>query len=367
MASGYFTFDAFTLDSGDRQLLRDDRPVDLNARYFDALLLLVRERGRLVTKDRFHAEIWRGIPVTDEALTQCIRTLRRQLGDDAARPRFIETVPKHGYRFIADVAADAGMVAAPAPRSPEPPAPAESPWLTAPARRFLLLGGAGMLGGALAGAIGGILYGFAAASRLDGGAGGLSLLLVILIATIMVALIGGAGVAFGIAAGGIARDGLPRWAVLGGALGGLWIGAVVKLLGMDTFNLLLGRAPADMTGAGEGLILGAATGLAFWLAQVRGWSLRRAMAGAALIGLVASALVIAAGGHLMAGSIDLLARGLPESHIRLDAIGAMFGERGIGPLAGLATAALEAGLFVTSVSAALLAAHRTLPPAVRKA
>ena len=48
-------------------------------------------------------EVWRGIPVTDEALTQCIRTLRKQLGDDAARPRFIETVPKNGYRFVAPV------------------------------------------------------------------------------------------------------------------------------------------------------------------------------------------------------------------------------------------------------------------------
>ena len=43
------------------------------------------------------------MPVTDEALTQCIKTLRRQLGDSASSPRFIETVPKHGYRFIAPV------------------------------------------------------------------------------------------------------------------------------------------------------------------------------------------------------------------------------------------------------------------------
>src|SRR6185503_19790630 len=56
-----------------------------------------------ISKDRFLDEVWRGVPVTDEALTQCIKTLRRQLGDDAARPRFIETVPKHGYRFVAPV------------------------------------------------------------------------------------------------------------------------------------------------------------------------------------------------------------------------------------------------------------------------
>ena len=103
MASGRFRFERFSLDVRDRQLRRDDAPVELNGRYLDALALLVGEPGRLVSKDRFLAEVWRGVPVTDEALTQCIKTLRRQLGDDAGRPRFIETVPKHGYRFIAPV------------------------------------------------------------------------------------------------------------------------------------------------------------------------------------------------------------------------------------------------------------------------
>src|SRR5688500_14225217 len=103
MTSGRFRFEGFELDPGDRRLTRGGAPVELSARYLDALLLLARESGRLVTKDRFHEEVWRGIPVTDEALTQCITTLRRRLGDEASRPRFIETVPKHGYRFIAPV------------------------------------------------------------------------------------------------------------------------------------------------------------------------------------------------------------------------------------------------------------------------
>src|SRR3954471_14423411 len=96
-------FEGFELDRADRQLRRGGETVELNGRYFDALALLASEPGRLVSKDRFLDEVWRGVPVTDEALTQCIKTLRRQLGDDAARPRFIETVPKHGYRFIAPV------------------------------------------------------------------------------------------------------------------------------------------------------------------------------------------------------------------------------------------------------------------------
>jgi hypothetical protein len=54
--------------------------VDPEAR-FDALALLARAPGALVTKDRFMDEVWRGVPVTDEALTQCIRTLRRTLGE----------------------------------------------------------------------------------------------------------------------------------------------------------------------------------------------------------------------------------------------------------------------------------------------
>jgi len=106
VTSGSFRFERFVLDPDDRRLRRDDVPVELNARYLDALALLVREGGKLVSKDRFLDEVWRGVPVTDEALTQCIRTLRRQLGDDAGRPRFIETVPKHGYRFIAPVERD---------------------------------------------------------------------------------------------------------------------------------------------------------------------------------------------------------------------------------------------------------------------
>src|SRR5687768_18612749 len=111
MSSGSFRFDRFLLDPRDRRLSRDDVPVEVNGRYLDALILMVRDAGRLVSKDRFLDEVWRGVPVTDEALTQCIKTLRRVLGDDAARPRFIETVPKHGYRFIAPVETHTGAAA----------------------------------------------------------------------------------------------------------------------------------------------------------------------------------------------------------------------------------------------------------------
>src|SRR4051812_27659099 len=152
MAPGCFRFDRFVLDAGERRLLCDGHAVELNSRYLDALILLVREPGRLVTKDQFLDEVWRGIPVTDEALTQCIRTLRRQLGDDAAHPRLIETVPKHGYRFVAQVEG--------ASERSEVQAPSEAAW-SGP----LHLAAAGTLGGGAAGLVGGLFYGFVAASR----------------------------------------------------------------------------------------------------------------------------------------------------------------------------------------------------------
>src|SRR5918998_6569064 len=188
MAPGGFRFERFLLDPGDRQLRNDDLPVELNARYLDALALLVREPGKLVSKERFLDEVWRGVPVTDEALTQCIKTLRRQLGDDAGNPRFIETVPKHGYRFIARVELLDGEAAA-------APAVAGSRL-----RKFALIGAAGTLGGALAGLAGGIFYGFLGASQpLEPGMGAASVLMVLASVCVAVSTIGAAGVAFGIA------------------------------------------------------------------------------------------------------------------------------------------------------------------------
>jgi DNA-binding winged helix-turn-helix (wHTH) protein len=345
VTSGTFRFDRFELDCADRRLLRDGEPQELNSRYLDALALLVREQGRLVSKDRFLGEVWRGVPVTDEALTQCIKTLRRQLGDDATRPRFIETVPKHGYRFIVPVEG----VAAPLPRS-------RSSW-----RDVLLLGAAGTIGGGMAGFIGGLIYGFAGASQpVQAKVGAMSVLLVILCVTIAVALIGGAGVSFGIVLG--RRFGGRTWwaSLAGGALGGLVVGAAVKLLGLDAFTLLFGHSPAGITGASEGALLGAAVGLSAWLAFRGGFArLRRSAIIAALIGALAGVLIALAGGRLMAGSLDLLAQTFPDSRLRLDQISALFGETGFGPISRLVTSTLEGALFSACVVIGLILAQRT--------
>ena len=351
-----FRFDRFLLDPSDRRLRRDDTPVELNSRYLDALALLVREQGALVTKDRFLEEVWRGVPVTDEALTQCIKTLRRQLGDDAARPRFIETVPKHGYRFIAPVEA-IGEGTGPLAVAPARPQGAYS-W-----REFFLLGGAGTIGAGMAGLIGGLFYGFAGASQpLEPGMGAISVVLVLVCLTILTALLGGAGVAFGIAAAGFASGRPGPLIIVGGAVGGLVVGAVVKLLGLDAFNLLIGRSPGDITGPAEGVLLGAAVGLGAWMASrfAAPRALRRGASVAALCGGAAGLLIPLLGGRLMGGSLDLLARQFPNSRLRLDQIGALFGESGFGPVSQAVTGSLEGALFGGCLVAAMILARRQL-------
>ncbi len=104
-----FHFDDFLVDVGNRQLRRNGEPLPLNSKYFDVLLLLVSESGKLVEKQRIFEEIWGSVFVTDAALTQCIKDIRKQLGDDASNPRFIKTVPKHGYIFIGHVVAASGV------------------------------------------------------------------------------------------------------------------------------------------------------------------------------------------------------------------------------------------------------------------
>ena len=349
MKSGSFRFDRFTLDVSERMLRRDGAALDVSNRYFDALALLVSEAGGLVSKDRFMDEVWRGVPVTDEALTQCIRTLRRELGDDAARPRFIETVPKHGYRFIADVeGSEVRNVAGPAMTDHR-------------LRDFFALAGAGVIGGGLAGLLGGIFYGFAGAAQpLAPGMGAASIVLVLTSVSVLIALIGAAGVSFGIAAARFANSDAWHWTVGGGALGGLLVGGIVKLLGLDAFNLLLGQSPGSITGAPEGAVLGGAVGLGFWLSVRFEGTLFRKILPAALAGGIAGAVIPAMGGRLLGGSLALLSDLLPQSRLRLDQIGALFGEDGFGRISQIATGAMEGMLFAACVAAAMLLARRQL-------
>ena len=96
-------FHEFEINLGTGELRRDGEPVALERQPALALALLVRNPGRLVTRAELRAAIWpAGTHVDfDRGLNYCLRQIRIALGDDARAPRFIETVPRQGYRFLA--------------------------------------------------------------------------------------------------------------------------------------------------------------------------------------------------------------------------------------------------------------------------
>lgn len=356
--AGSYRFDRFVLDPADRCLSEDGRLVELSGRYLDALILLVAEDGRLVTKARLLDEVWKGVPVTEAALTQCVRSLRKALGDEAGRPRFIETVPRHGYRFIASVTpVEAKGANSEMARSEPRPRLGRSEALA----QFVGMGRAGLIGGGAAGLIGGLAYGFAGVA--DGGAGGaVSGLLVLAALTALVGMIGGASVGFGIGAAGFFSRRRETLLLLGGACGGLFVGAVVRLAGLDAFALLFGSAPRAMTGAGEGVLLGAAIGAGVWIARGRRQRIAL-LAGAVLTGSAGASAALL-GGRLMGGSLAALTAQFPGARLRLDHLGALFGEATFGSISQAATAGLEGALFGAAMVLALSLAQRQDHPAV---
>jgi DNA-binding winged helix-turn-helix (wHTH) protein len=95
-----YRFAEFVLSPRQRLLQRHGTPVALIPKYFDLLHLLLRRRLEAVSKQAIFAEVWSDVVVTDGALSQAVRTLRRALGDDSREPRFIRTVARHGYQFV---------------------------------------------------------------------------------------------------------------------------------------------------------------------------------------------------------------------------------------------------------------------------
>ena len=98
-----FQFGEFRLDARQRVLFCREKPVALAPKAIETLLYLVRHHGRLIEKEELMNAVWAESFVIEGNLTYHIRQLRKTLGDDAREPRFIETVARRGYRFIAEV------------------------------------------------------------------------------------------------------------------------------------------------------------------------------------------------------------------------------------------------------------------------
>jgi DNA-binding winged helix-turn-helix (wHTH) protein/Tol biopolymer transport system component len=98
-----FEFGQFRLDRTERFLFRDGVAVPLSPRLFDTLLVLVENRGQVVRKNDLMQKVWNDVAVEENNLTQSISALRKILGDNVDGQKFIETIPKRGYRFVAPV------------------------------------------------------------------------------------------------------------------------------------------------------------------------------------------------------------------------------------------------------------------------
>ncbi|HKN81892.1 MAG TPA: winged helix-turn-helix domain-containing protein [Pyrinomonadaceae bacterium] len=103
MASKIYEFNGFRLEADQRRLLYQGKTVPLKPKILDLLLFLVEMRGQLVVKEDLMREIWPDTIVEENNITVSMSILRKTLGDDGINNQFIETVPRRGYRFLAEV------------------------------------------------------------------------------------------------------------------------------------------------------------------------------------------------------------------------------------------------------------------------
>jgi DNA-binding winged helix-turn-helix (wHTH) protein len=101
--SDRYRFGPFLLEPAIRRLLHDSAEITLPPKAFDILVLLVRARDRVLSKQELLDAVWPDTAVTENTLTQRIKEIREALEDDAQEPRFVRTVSRVGYRFVAEV------------------------------------------------------------------------------------------------------------------------------------------------------------------------------------------------------------------------------------------------------------------------
>jgi TolB-like protein len=125
----HYWFGACSVDTETSELSVGSRPVAVEPQVFALLRLLIENRDRLLTKDDIVEGVWGGRIISDAAISSRIKSARQAVGDDGQGQRIIRTIPKRGYRFVADVTVVTGSP--PRPRQPEaviaPPAPSSRP------------------------------------------------------------------------------------------------------------------------------------------------------------------------------------------------------------------------------------------------
>ena len=146
MKLGFYRFGVFEFDAETMELRRQGAAVHLQSQPARVLACLLQNSDRTVTREELRAAIWGNETFVDfeRGLNFCISQIRLALGDDSARPIYIQTLPKRGYRFVASVEFVSREIAPPASPANIPPTPKASRrgWLIAGAA-VILLGAAG--------------------------------------------------------------------------------------------------------------------------------------------------------------------------------------------------------------------------------
>jgi TolB-like protein/DNA-binding winged helix-turn-helix (wHTH) protein/tetratricopeptide (TPR) repeat protein len=140
MAEPIYEFGPYRLEVATRRLLRGGEVVPLTPKAFDTLVALIERRDRVVDKAELMKLVWPDSFVEEANLSQTIFVLRKTLGEDAGGRQFIDTIPRRGYRFAAEVRV---------PATPDKPAPAQPTWR--PSRAYWIAAAATIV---LLGAIG---------------------------------------------------------------------------------------------------------------------------------------------------------------------------------------------------------------------
>jgi len=379
-----YHFNEFVLSPRRRLLLRGGSEQPLIPRYFDLLVFLVEHRHEAVHRRDIFDRVWRDVTVSDSALSQAIRTIRRVLDDDPRDPRFIRTVSRHGYRFVFDdvreeqeddgvapttlsapgtVAeevvngvADAGQPRAVArPEQPMAPASAAS-WAS------------GATGGAIAGIAAGGLGGLILAAAPDSTAP-LAIAPVLAVIGGACGALGGGGVGAGLA---LAEPIAPAPRILrltiAAAVGGGPVGLAVQWLTRWALSALVGLDVA-VGGGVEGIVIGAGAGLGFALATRimadgslaarHGTRLRAVLLTALCCGLAGLALALA-GRPLASGTINAIAVAADGSRATLAPLARLIGEPDFGPLSSAILAFGEAAMFGAGLTLGLLRRRKSM-------
>ena len=363
-----YRFSDFTLSPRKRLLIRNGQQLPLIPRYLDLLIFLIERRRDAVHRREIFDRVWSDVIVSDSALSQAIRTLRRTLGDDPREPRFIRTVSRHGYQFtcpdvIEEPDEDMPDLSAGLPvetgtaRADVRSAKAEQTRQKVGASLAALMTGAtrasagAALAGAVAGMAGGLLLRVA-----PGNAAPLAIVPVLVLVGAVAGAVGGLGVGAGLAfAESSSRLRNAVGMAIGAAAGGAAIGMAVEWMMRWSLSAVVGLN-LPIGGAFEGLVVGVAVGVGYAIARRMGDAqalLRRAAVVAAFC--AAGALALSwAGRPLVGGTLHLIAREARGSQISLTPLGRLIGDPEFGPVSQALIAAWEGGIFGFGVGIALL-------------